>query len=355
MTCSTPDWHALTPVMQPVPLPTAATQAGSCCTPQHHPSTARAETPDTAKLLQRALASSSGSALLNSLSEQPSHPMRSGPAGLAGLNEGGTVATTASSAVIQQSLSGSAPVLRSEQQHGGAGSAAISSSSTGTALVSTGLPSAVPNDPKSAADGSASAAAASALLQGSQADSDVASRLLINQEAVSRQQVWEPIASHQSPQASASHRQQLSGPEWQQQQQIGLSSVQTGQQCGAGKQAKHTGQPRRGLETEEQAAAYEQPSEGLKQVAEHHGGPLQHERAGPTDAQLAAYPGHVTSQVQLELAYSRVMFQQLRIMKAAGQAVLDMSCSCKSDFTPSDSPIIQDAQQQIVNSKLTMG
>ena len=300
-------------MIQPVPLPTAAAQAGSCCTPQQHPQTARAETPDTAELLQRALAGSSGSALVNSLSQQPSHPVRCGPAGSAGLNEGGTAAIAASSAATQQSLSGSAPVLRSEQQHGDTGSAAIPGASFGTALASSCLPSAMHNNPKSAAGGSAlaSAASTSALFQGSQAYSDVALKLLTDREAVSQQQIWEPMASHQLPQASASHRQQLPGTEWQQRKQVDLSSVHTGQQYDAGKQAKHTGQLRKGSETEEQvtAAAYQQPSAGLKQAAGHHPGPLQLEGVGPLDAGLAAdSAGHVTSQVQLHLACRGLLF-----------------------------------------------
>ena len=322
--CSTPDWHSLTPAIQPVHLPPAAAQAGSCCTPHQHPLPARAETPDTAKLLQRALASSSGSALLNSCSQEPSnaHPVRSVPAGFTGLNEGGTAATAASSVAMQTSLSGSAPVERSEQQHGDAGSAAVSSSSSGTALVSSCLPGAMPDNRRSAADGSTSLSSASALPQSSQTGPGAASALLINQEAVSQKQVW---AIDQSAEQSASHRQQLAGTDQQQQQQqVKLSSASAGQQYGPEKQAKHTGQPRRGLETEVQVnegvqvAAYKLPSVA-KQAAGHHTGPLQQEGSGLTGAGLAASiadsAGHVTSQVQLHLACSRLMFLRLYIRK----------------------------------------
>lgn len=315
-------------MIQLVPLPTATAQAGSCCTPQQQHPTARVETPDTAKLLQRALASSSGSALLNSLSQEPSnsHPVRSRPAGCAGLNEGGSDAIAASSAVHQQVLSGSAPVLRSEQQHVDAGSAA----------VSTCLPSAMPDNTESAADGSASASAASAsaLLQGSKRETDVASGLLIDQKAVSQRQVSKPLASHQLPQASATRRQPQAGTDWQQRQQEEPSSVHTGQQY-VGKQAKHTVQPRTGLVTGGQvtvgvgAAVYQQPSVGLEQAAGHHAEPLQQEGLGPTDSELAVNTadsaGHVTSQVQF-LQAAGVCFCNCVFNQAASQTLLGMSC-----------------------------
>lgn len=336
-------------MVQPVPLPAAAAQAGSCCTPQQHPPTARAETPDTAKLLQRALASSSGSALLNSFGQEPcnSQPVRSRAAGCAGLNQGGSDAIAASSVANQQFLSGSAPVLRCEQQHGGAGSAAVSSC----------LPSAMPDNPKSAADGtaSASAASASAQLQGSQKETDVASGLLINQKALSQQQFCKPSASHQLPQASASCRQQLAGTDWQQQQQVEPSSVHTGLRFDAGKQAKHTGQLRKGLETEGQvtvgvqAAVHQQPSVGLKQAAGHHAEPLQQEGVGPTDAGLAANTadllGHVTSQVQFLQAAS-VCFCNCIFNN---QTLAGMSCNYKYDFALFDSPAVFDPK--VHNSK----
>ena len=301
-------------MIQPVHLPTAAAQAGSCCTPQRHPPTARAETPDTAKLLQRALASSSGSALLSSSSQEPSnsHPECSVPAGFTGLNQGGAAAIAASSVAVQLPLSDLiAPTVRSEQQNRDVGSAAVSSSSSETALVSSCLPSALPDNCTSAAGCSTSSPSASTLRQASQKGSGVASALLINQEAVSQKQVW---ATDQSPKQSASHRQQLAGTD----QQMRLSSAFAGQQYGASKQAKHTGQPRKGLETEGQvlegiqAAVYQQPSVGLKQAAGHDAGPLQQEGAGLTGAGLVASTadsaGHVTSQVQLHLACSGLMF-----------------------------------------------
>lgn len=329
--CSTPDWYALTPVTQPVHMPTAAAQAGSCCTPQHHPPAARPETPDTAKLLQRALASSSGSALLNSLGQQPSNsgPAHSGPSGVAELNEGSRTvvgAAAASSATVQASVSGAPQVLRSEQQHVHAGNAAVPSSSSHSAWVSSALPNAALGNLRSAADGSAAAAlaAASALPQGFQTSPGVtsglpqdfqtgpvaATGLLLNQQRGPQQQVHEPMASDQAAGQSASHGQQLAEADQQKQHQADLPIAPAGQQCGADKAAKHRDQLRQGLETGEghftapkQAAAYQQPSLGLNQAAGHHAGPLQQERPGPTAVGLAASSaepaGHVTPQVKL--------------------------------------------------------
>lgn len=335
-------------------MPTAAPQAGSCCTPQHHPPAARPETPDTAKLLQRALASNSGSALLNTLSQEPanSDPTRSVPNSVAELKEGRTVATAAaSSAAVRNSESRAPQILRSEQQRGCAGSAAVPNSSSQTALVSSYLPNAMLDNLRSAADGSASAALASAaelpqgfqtgpgvapglprgfqtgpgvaprlpqgfqtgpvvtsgLPQGFQTGPVVAPGLLVNQQGVSQQ-----LASDQAAMQSASHGQQPAEADQQrQQQQVDVCLASAGPQLGADKEAKHGDQLRPGLEMGEgqftapkQAAAYQQPSVGLNQAAGHHAGPRQPDGPGPTPVGLTASTdesaGHVTSQVKLQ-------------------------------------------------------
>lgn len=386
--CSTPDWYALTPETQPVHMPTAASQGATCCTPQYHPPAARPETPDTAKLLQRALASNSGSALLNSLSQEltNSDPTRSVHSRVAELKGGSTVAiAAASSAAVQESVSSGAPqVSRSEQQRGYAGSAAVPSSFSQPALVSNHIPNAPLDNLRLAADGSASGplAAASALpqgsrtrpvgtsglpqgfqtgpvvtsglpqgvqtrpvatsglLQGLQTGPVAATGLLLNQHRVSQQQVQEPMASDQPATRYASHGQQLAEAEQQKQQQVDLSSsAPAGQQFGADKEARQGDQLRKGLDMGEgqrtapkQAAAHQQPSLGLIQAAGRHAGPLQPEGPGPTAVGLAAgiaeSVGHVTSQVKLSRAKTHAVSDVCCSLHESEIHSVGPSCGC---------------------------
>ena len=321
--------------MQPAHMPTTA-QAGSCCTPEPQAPPGRPQTPDTAKLLQRALASSSGSALLNSFSQEPSdfHPVRYVPAGSAKLNECERAVTAASAESAQQSSGGSVPVSGSEQREG-VGSVAIPSSASGTAVIPSCLSSATLGDARSAANGLA--ASASAQIIGSRKGPGVVLAPLTNQEAVSQQQAREPTVNGQSGKQPAGRQVQPAGVE--QQQKVSGSA---GQQHAAGTQGKHEGQPRKALQTEgqvnlgQQAAPYQHISVGLNQAEGNHARALQQEGAsgvglGPSVADSSR---HVTSQVQLSQARrssTRLCLEDSMFKRQ--NTMLGMSCSHGSDFT----------------------
>lgn len=290
-------------------------QAGHCCTPEQQAPTGRPKTPDTAKLLQRALASSSGSALLNSLSQggSSSHPLR--PLGVANRSTEAVAGVAARSESAHQPLAGPIEVPGPR-----------------AALVSTCLSTATADNIKSAAMGLAASASAQT---GSSIDGcGVVVGPLTDQEALSQQQGQHPVANYQS------SRLQPAGADQQQQVELSsasarlvelssasarqvelslasarqgdLSSATAQQQKSAGQAAKWEQQPWTDSQTggqvipDVQAASGEQTAMGLHQVEEHQGHTaeaLQQEGARPSGLKSSAsntadLAGHVTAQVQ---------------------------------------------------------
>lgn len=263
--------------------PTA--QAGHCCTPEQQAPTGRPKTPDTAKLLQRALASSSGSALLNTLSQggASSHPLR--PLPTANGNTDAVAGVAARSGSAQQPSAGPIQVP-----------------GPGTASVSACLSSATADKLKSAAMGSA----ASALAQsgGSTGGSGLVVGPLTYQEALSQQQAQSPVARDQS------GRPQPAGAD--QQQQVEVWSASARQQQRAEQAAKWEQQPKQPggqiIPPDVQAAPGQQTSASLNQIEEGQGhaaeAQQQQQGARPTGAGSSAsitadLAGHVTAEVQL--------------------------------------------------------
>lgn len=287
-------------------------QAGSCCTPEQQAPTGRPKTPDTAKLLQRALASSSGTALLNSLSHgaSKSHPGRLKPAGDAKPHPGGAGAVAASSESAQQSAAGPAAVPDPR-----------------VALVSSCMSTAAATD-------MGSAVLATAQARGSKDGCGVVLGATINQEALSQQQAQEPGSSNQSgaPQPAGTD----------QQHQVAPPSASVGQQQGGRQPAKQERQPWTGLlsdgqvNLDPQAGACQQISVELNPAEDYrHAGALQQREVGPvgvgSGASIADSARHVTPQVQLLLAGKPAngahMLGRSACHKAEHERVPGMSCS----------------------------
>lgn len=282
-----------------------AAQEGSCFTPEHQVPIGRPKTPDTANLLQRALASS-GSALFSSLgqvssdSQLPQHlPPVSAEA--SGLTAQATAVTAAIPSSVPQPMPRPTPVPGTAQQ-GTVSIAAIPSLVYGIVPVPASLPAAASADNRAAAD---TATASAAVRDSHTASSRVSESLDTRAEAL-----YHPVQQPAASKAVVGHSTGSMQQETRvvQQQHMGaLSSGTAARQHNAAKlvgvPAVHTQSGREEELIAGQKAASQQPSSSGLDPAEG-----QHARAGHdairagAGANLTKSAGHVTAEVQVHLA-----------------------------------------------------
>ena len=282
-------------------------QEGNCYTPEHQAPFGRPKTPDTANLLQRALASS-GSALISSLSQVSSDPQPcQGVPSVSAEAPGMTVLATAVTAAVHSS--GPQPVTRhfrpvpGTAQQNTLGFAVIPNSASEMVPGPVKLAAAVSADHSSAAE----TAIASTAVRDLHRASSTASELSDAQAGVSYHPAQQAAASR----AGAGHFTASAQQDSQVTQQMAVSSSGTAdQQHGTVRQVRQVGEAllnvQAGQDQAEQAmqkgALQQQLATGLDQAERHHaraGSGVTRAEAG---ANLAGSAGHVTAEVQPHLA-----------------------------------------------------